>query len=190
MPRRANISLLFDLFVTTQRVRRVLSNAMASSGMRPDEYAVYSLLFEAGPLTATDMAEVMGMPLTTVLDYLKAMNAAGHLDRTPHPSDGRALELQLNRAGTDAQKRAHDHWEVVRNRIESGLRMPIDRVRLALQALDDAAARASGTPARGRHRMQFSGQVRSVAWRSSKPRVQRRQRPTARKRPNRRPALT
>lgn len=185
MPRRADISLLFDLFVTTQRVRRVLSDAMASSGMRPDEYAVYSLLFEAGPLTATDMAELMGMPLTTVLDYVKAMTAAGHLDRTPHPSDGRALQLRLNRAGIEAQKRANGHWELVRKRIEGGLRLPQERIRLALQALDDAAASASPTPLRGHSRFLPPGQVHHLAWRSSKPRAERRQRAIARRRPSR-----
>lgn len=144
MSKRADISLLFDLFVTAQRVRRVLSDGMAKSGLRPDEYAVYSLLFEDGPLTATEMSELMGMPLTTVLDYLRTMSSAGHLDRTPHPSDGRALELRLSRAGIAAQKRAHDHWEVVRKRLEGRLPMPIERIRLALQALDDAALSLSG----------------------------------------------
>lgn len=135
--------MLFDLFVASQRVRRVLADGMAKSGLRPDEYAVYSLLFEHGPLTATEMSELLGMPLTTVLDYLKAMNAAGHLDRMPHPSDGRALQLRLSRAGVAAQKRAHDHWNVVRSRLEAGLPMPLDQVRRALRALDEAAIKAS-----------------------------------------------
>jgi DNA-binding MarR family transcriptional regulator len=148
VPRRADISLLFDFFVTAQRVRRVLSDGMAKSGMRPDEYAVYSLLFEDGPLTATEMSELLGMPLTTVLDYLKAMTSAGHLDRMPHPSDGRALQLRLNRAGLAAHKRAHDHWEVVRKRLEGALPMPINRVRRALQALDKAAVTAGALPTR------------------------------------------
>jgi len=136
--------MLFDLFVAAQRVRRVLAEGMAKSGLRPDEYAVYSLLFEHGPLTATDMADQLGMPLTTVLDYLKAMTAAGHLDRTPDPSDGRALQLRLSRGGVAAQKRAHDHWNVVRVRLEGGLPIPIGQVRRALQALDEAAIKASG----------------------------------------------
>ena len=143
MAPRADISLLFDLFVTSQRVRRVLADALATSGMRPDEYAVYSLLFDKGPLTATEMTAVLGMPLTTVLDYLKAMDEAGHLDRTRHPTDGRALQLSLNRAGRAAHRRAHTDWEVVRKRIEGGLTLPIPQVRLALQALDDATDRAA-----------------------------------------------
>jgi DNA-binding MarR family transcriptional regulator len=139
MTGRADISLLFDLFVTSQRVRRSLADAMAESGMRPDEYAVYSLLFDKGPLTATEMSDALGMPLTTVLDYVKAMSSAGHVDRMPHPSDGRALQLQLTRAGVAAHRRAHDHWEIVRKRIEGNLTMPIGQVRRALQALGDAA---------------------------------------------------
>lgn len=126
---------------------------MAESGMRPDEYAVYSLLFEKGPLTATEMSEVLGMPLTTVLDYLKAMSSDGHLARTTHPSDRRAQQLRLSRAGVAAHRRAHDHWEVVRKRIESGLHMPIGRVRLALQALDEAADRAASLSRRSPHRL-------------------------------------
>jgi DNA-binding MarR family transcriptional regulator len=145
--------MLFDLFVAAQRVRRVLAEGMAKSGLRPDEYAVYSLLFEHGPLTATDMADQLGMPLTTVLDYLKAMTAAGHLDRTPDPSDGRALQLRLSRGGVAAQKRAHDHWNVVRVRLESELPIPIGQVRRALQALDEAAINASkDAPRAGRAR--------------------------------------
>jgi len=147
MTGRTDISLLFDFFVTSQRIRRVLADAMAKSGMRPDEYAVYSVLFENGPLTATEMSEALGMPLTTVLDYLKAMSSEGHVDRMPHPSDGRALQLRLNRSGVAAQRKAHDHWEVVRKRIEGNLSVPLGQVRRALQALGDAA-NVAAVPAR------------------------------------------
>lgn len=139
MARRADVSLLFDFFVTGQRLRRVLADGLEASGMRPDEYAVYSLLFDAGPLTATEMAELLGMPLTTVLDYLKEMTRAGHLVRTSHPFDGRAVQLSLNRAGVAAHRRAHAHWEVVRRRIEENLSVPIATIRKSLHALDDSA---------------------------------------------------
>jgi len=137
--KHADVSLLFDFFVTAQRLRRVLSDSLAAAGMRPDEYAVYSILFDRGPLTATEMADFLGMPLSTVLDYLKAMTAAGHLVRTSHPFDGRALELSLNRSGIAAHSRAHAHWEVIRKQIEGKLSIPIDQVRRALTALDDSA---------------------------------------------------
>jgi len=140
MPRRADVSLLFDLFVAGQRVRRVLAEGMAGSEMRPDEYAVYSLLFMYGPLTATEMSHQLGLPLSTVLDYLKAIGEAGHLQRIRHPDDGRAVQVALNSRGVAAQARANAHWEVVRKQVEGSLRMRKADVRAALQALDDAAA--------------------------------------------------
>lgn len=141
MSSRADISLLFDFFVTAQRIKRVLTDALSESGMRPDEYAVYSLLFERGPLTATEMAGFLAMPLTTVLDFLKDMTAAGHLVRTSHPFDGRAVQVSLNRSGISAQKRAHAHWDVVRKQIEDGL-PSVRLVRSALRALDVSVEKA------------------------------------------------
>ena len=140
MPRRADVSLLFDFFVAGQRVRRVLADGMAGSGMRADEYAVYSLLFMHGPLTATEIARQLGLPLSTALDYLKAIGEAGHLQRTRHPVDGRAVQVALNSRGVAAQARANTHWELVRKQVEGSLRMPKGEVRAALQALDEAAS--------------------------------------------------
>ena len=118
--------------------------------MRPDEYAVYSLLLEKGPVTATEMSTMLGMPLTTVLDYLAALDRAGHLVRTAHPFDGRSTELGLNRSGLAAQRRANRHWEVARKAIEAGLEIPLDQVRRSLHALDDAAQDAAERLRRGR----------------------------------------
>ena len=93
------ISLLFDLFVVNQRVRRLLSATLTDVSLRADEYAVYSLLLEQAPLTATEMARRMGMPLTTLLDYLRVMEERRHLRRERHPRDGRAQQLSLTMAG-------------------------------------------------------------------------------------------
>ncbi len=136
------ISLLFDLFVVNQRVRRLLSAALTDVSLRADEYAVYSLLFEQGPLTATEMARRMGMPLTTVLDYLRAMDDRRHLRREPHPRDGRAQQLSLTIAGVTEHRRTNRAWEVMRVRLEQSLSVPTKDVRRVLQALDDAVVTA------------------------------------------------
>jgi DNA-binding MarR family transcriptional regulator len=161
MPRRADVSLLFDLFVVSQRVRRVLADGMAGAGMRADEYAIYSLLFMHGPMTATEMAGQLGLPLSTVLDYLKAIGGSGHLKRVRHPDDGRAVQLALNSRGVRAQVRANKDWEVVRKQVEGSLRMPRAEVRAALQALDDAAAEALTTRRRiaNRHRRKVDSEA-------------------------------
>ena len=45
-PRHTTYSLFFDVFVLGQRVRELLAATMATSPLRPDEYAIYSVVFE------------------------------------------------------------------------------------------------------------------------------------------------
>ncbi len=137
-----DISLLFDLFVVNQHLRRLAGHALAGAGLRADEYAVYSLLFEQGPMTATEMGRRAGLPLTTVLDYLRSMDARGHLRRERHPRDGRAQNVSLTLAGVAQQRTTNAAWEVMRLRVEAGLVMPGADIRAALQALDDAVVAA------------------------------------------------
>lgn len=136
------ISLLFDLFVVNQHVRRLLGAALADAPLTADEYAVYGLLFEQGPLTATEMSKRLGMPLTTLLDYLRTMSSRRHLRRRPHPSDGRAQHLELTLTGVGAHRRTNEFWEAMRTQLELALEMPADDVRRALHALDQAAVAA------------------------------------------------
>jgi DNA-binding MarR family transcriptional regulator len=136
------VSLMFDLFVLNQHVRRLMAAALAEAPLRADEYAVYGLLFEQAPLTATEMARRMGMPLTTVLDYLSAMDDRRHLRREPHPRDGRAQQLSLTMAGVTAHRRTNRAWEVMRINLERSLPLPVNEVRRALHGLDDAVVAA------------------------------------------------
>jgi DNA-binding MarR family transcriptional regulator len=106
-----DISLLFDLFAVYQRVGGLVAAALDGAGLSGDEYAVYSVLFDLGPLTATEMAGHLGMPLTTVLDHLRAMDRRRHIVRVPHPADGRARQVRLSPAGLAAHRRAHAAWE-------------------------------------------------------------------------------
>jgi len=62
------VSMLFDVFVLNQRLRALLGRALSTCELTPDEYAVYSVLFEHGSLTPTQMARLMAMPVTTTLD--------------------------------------------------------------------------------------------------------------------------
>jgi DNA-binding MarR family transcriptional regulator len=104
-------SLLFDVFVLGQRTRELVNAAMADAGLRPDEYAAYSVIFERGPITLTDLAAALGMPVTTVADYVRLMGAERHVAKRPHPTDGRASLLALTPAGLRAHRRASRSFE-------------------------------------------------------------------------------
>src|SRR5687767_14810303 len=107
----ARSSLLFDLFAASQQVKTLLTRAMAGAGLRPDEYAVYSGVFEFGPITPTDLAKVVGMPPTTLSHYVKAMREAGHLVEQRKPEDGRSRALTLSPTGLTAHRRANRAFE-------------------------------------------------------------------------------
>jgi DNA-binding MarR family transcriptional regulator len=104
-------SLLFDLFAANQQVKSLLTRAMASAGLRPDEYAVYSGVFEFGPISPTQLARVVGMPPTTLSHYVKAMREAGHVVEKRRPEDGRSRALTLSPSGLAAHRRANRAFE-------------------------------------------------------------------------------
>src|SRR5215203_3699416 len=99
----SRLSLLFDLFATEQRVRTLVLRAMADAELRPDEYAVYSVLFDEGPHTPSDLAKRVGMPPTTMSHYVRALLERGHAVREIVPDDRRSFRMAL----TDGGLRAH-----------------------------------------------------------------------------------
>lgn len=138
VPDGRQISLLFDVFVLNQQLRTLLSHALAGTGLRPDEYAVYSALFELGPLTPTRLAAQLGMPLTTLLDYAHVLLERRHASRTPNPRDLRSYLLRLTPAGLTAHRNAGRAWNQAVLPLEAALRLPVEQVREALHSLSDA----------------------------------------------------
>jgi DNA-binding MarR family transcriptional regulator len=135
VPRVSTLSLLFDLFVASQRVGRLLADAMTDVGLRPDEYAVYSAVFDLGPISPTDLARALGMPPTTVSHYMEAMRAAGHVRQVRNPRDGRSYLVRLSLEGLAAHRQAHAGF----NRAYQAL----------MSRLDDPVAAAEGIRAVG-----------------------------------------
>lgn len=97
MPR---IGLLFQVFRTNEMTAKLVSRALAPTGLRGDDYAVYSYLLH-GPMTLTDLAEGTGMPLTTAAGYVKRFEQRGDIIREPNPDDGRSQLLSLTPACRD-----------------------------------------------------------------------------------------
>lgn len=139
-PRHHRISLLFDLFAVSNRVRVLLRQAMANADLRPDDYAIYSAVFKAGPLTISELAAVAGMPLTTASDYVQAMASRGHARRWENPHDSRSVLVSLTDEGLAAHHAARVSFAKVMNRLRRALPIPEQDVIRALHALDEAAS--------------------------------------------------
>jgi DNA-binding MarR family transcriptional regulator len=136
-------SLLFDVFVLGQRTRELVNAAMDDAGLRPDEYATYSVIFERGPITLTDLAAALGMPVTTVADYVRVMGEERHVAKRPHPTDGRASLLALTPGGLRAHRRASRSFERAHQAMLQELgAMDEGATREVLQRLASTAERA------------------------------------------------
>lgn len=112
LPRQTTYSLFFDLFVLLQRVHELLGTAMATSPLTPQEYATYSVVFEDEAVSPTALAAQLSMPLTTVVDDIREMEARGHLRRMANPRDGRSYLVVLTGDGLRAHAEANRRFEV------------------------------------------------------------------------------
>ncbi len=137
--RRIRSSLLFDLFAANQRVRSLLTAAMDGAGLKPDEYAVYSALFEFEPISPTEIATIVGMPPTTLSHYIRAMRERGHLDERRNPQDSRSRVLTLTVSGRKAHRRASRAFEQAYRRFIEGIEDEAE-VKAALAQIEAAAA--------------------------------------------------
>jgi DNA-binding MarR family transcriptional regulator len=139
-------SILFDVFVLGQRTRSLVAEAMRDAGLAPDAYAAYSVVFEMGPITLTDLAAQLGMPVTTTADAVRLMTDRRHVRRTPHPTDGRAVLLSLTPAGLRAHRRASRSFEGAYRALVAELgEVDEAAARELLQALARSAERALAT---------------------------------------------
>lgn len=138
-------SLLFDVFVLGQRTRALVNEAMLDAGLRPDEYAAYSVVFEMQPITLTDMADQLAMPLTTMAEYVRNMTERSHVRKRPDPEDQRARLLTLTPAGLRAHRQAARSFERAHRALLREL-APLDEdaTRDVLQRLAGSAERALG----------------------------------------------
>jgi len=132
------MSFLFSLFAVGHRVRALLGQTMADAGLRPDEYAIYSAVLRAGPLTISDLAQMVGMPLTTVSDYVRTMTTRGHAHRSRNPADSRSYLVSLTEDGAAAHGTAMAGFADAINRVRKALPVPEQDLVRALHALDDA----------------------------------------------------
>jgi DNA-binding MarR family transcriptional regulator len=144
-PQQTTLSPLYYLHVAGLRMRALLAEAMEDSPLRPEEYAVYSLLFEIGPVSATRLAREAGVPLTTALDLVKTMQRRGHVMKERDPRDGRAMSVRLTPEGLAAQRDAERYFAEADVRLRAAMGADADAASQALIGLADAADAALET---------------------------------------------
>src|SRR6478752_8895044 len=99
-------SLLFDVWLIMQLTSGLLDESLEGSRLSGDDFGLYSLLRVFGPATPTRIAGWTGMRPTTVSAALRRMDARGHSERRPNPTDGRSYIIGLSDAGVTAHAAA------------------------------------------------------------------------------------
>ena len=131
------------MFALSTRLGAYLDRALEGTGLRPVEYAVYSLMLEAGPRTPSELAAALGVPPSTMSGYLRPMLERGDAERIPNPADGRSFRVALTDRGRGVQRRVNPAFNRASDAITAELDRPPDEVRAALAAIADAIERAS-----------------------------------------------
>ena len=135
----ADGNVVLDLFVLQQRIGELMEVALAGTGVRPAEYAVYSQLGMA-PMTPRDLGARLGVTPSTLTGHLAALERRAHARRTANPSDGRSAVVELTQDGRTTLATCQRGFRRMLATLESALPDPADQVRSMLVRIDAAAA--------------------------------------------------
>lgn len=97
MPHDAQVTDLLQ--AVGQLVRRVRA-AGASHELSLTESAVLGRLSREGPATVADLARAESMKPQSMGSTVAALEQAGLVERSPHPTDGRQILIKLTGKGT------------------------------------------------------------------------------------------
>jgi DNA-binding MarR family transcriptional regulator len=114
----------------------LVERELARDGVAAGGYAALSAIGAFGPLTLTELASILGMPLTTASDAVRRLEDRGHAARRPNPADGRSQLLELTEAGDAAW---HAGWPALQ-RIDAALGAELGDAEPIRQALERLAA--------------------------------------------------
>ena len=90
-----------------QLVRRVRA-AAASHELSLTESAVLARLAACGPATTADLARAESMKPQSMGTTVAALEEMGLVERKPHPTDGRQMNIELTAKGAAVRKSAGD----------------------------------------------------------------------------------
>ena len=138
----SRLSVLFELFAASRSVGELLAAAMADSPLTPEEYAVYSVLFDEGPHAPTELARRTGMPPTTMSHFVRGMLVRGHAERSPAVDDRRSYRIVLTPAGMRAHAAASTAFAEADQRFIRALAADEEDARSILHSIGRAAATA------------------------------------------------
>jgi DNA-binding MarR family transcriptional regulator len=133
--RDEDVDPLFMVWLTARSTEDLLDRVLAPTGVKGDEFAIYSVLAARPGITPSELSRWMAAPPTSVSSYVKRLEARGHLTRRPHPRDRRSYRIHLTAAGRRTHQAAVTQFTPVRTHVIEALAEEEGPVREALMRL-------------------------------------------------------
>jgi DNA-binding MarR family transcriptional regulator len=127
---------------------RVVARHLQEAGVSGEQLALLSLIATVEPITPTALAAELGVPLTTLADALRRLDARGELEREPNPTDQRSHLISLSGEGRARLEAVEPLLRKAAAELSAELRLPSEDVSRALDDLHGALRTASARSAR------------------------------------------
>ena len=121
MPATGPPTILFEVFWTQQKRKRLVEVALEGIELPPDDYPFYVTIGADGPLTPTALAEILDLPLSTVTFRVKRLERRGHAERIDNPADGRSFLIRLTPGGRSLLNKARPRFRSYAEAVEARL---------------------------------------------------------------------
>jgi DNA-binding MarR family transcriptional regulator len=115
----------------------LVDRELAADGVESNGYAVLSLMGVRGPSRLTELAEELGMPLTTASDVVRRLEGRKLARRMPNPDDGRSFLFELTARGDREWRRGWGALQRIQEKLQAELADP-DATRRMLGELGGA----------------------------------------------------
>ena len=108
MPRKSLEASVSDLTQSIGLLVRRARAAAASHELSLTESAVMARLSREGPATTAELARAESMKPQSMGTTIAALEEMGLVERKPHPTDGRQVNIELTAKGTTVRNSARD----------------------------------------------------------------------------------
>ena len=119
---------------------QLVERELAADGVDASDYGALSLIGVRDEMRLTELAGELGMPLTTMSDVVRRLEARGHVRRRPNPDDGRSFLFALTARGNREWRRGWGALQRVNEQLARDV--DFDEMRTALTSLGFAFERA------------------------------------------------
>jgi DNA-binding MarR family transcriptional regulator len=137
----ADSSPLLALQRATHVTLHVLSTRLEALGLTPAEINTLANIPAGARLKVSELAAAIGSRPSTATSVLDRLEQRGHVVRTPHPTDRRAVVVSLSPSGRRVARTIHREVTALEQECLSGLSITaLSGLRSGLQAFAEAGS--------------------------------------------------